>query len=197
MSETATLPITKLRPPSRPQIIKTIEPNATPPGALEWSDQKSKAHALRSWRRAVSITFPESGRMLRVAWALEWFFGTQGFAYCSDAFLASETGVAVNKIQAALRDLEAAGAIVRLHAWISRRERQRRIFPVSKIIEHPTVGWVGTPHNGTKLHPTVGGLDTYRRRNGLPSEMMAARRSAELREQTAPRFENHDLKHES
>lgn len=188
MSETA-LPIPRSLPPAAPSgpQLKTVGPNETPLGALEWSDQKTKAHALRSWRRAVSRTFPESGRTLRVGWALEWFFSAQGFAYCSDAFLAAETGVAINKVQSALRDLEAAGAIIRRHAWVSSRECQRRIFPLTKIIEtaalsHPTVGVGGTPHNGTKPHPTVGGLKTYGRGESLPSEMLAARRSAALRE---------------
>ena len=83
---------------------------------------------MHRWRRGLSRGFAERARALRVAWALEWLFTDDGYAYPSDPHLASDTGLPLNKVQAALNDLEQGRAILRVHIVIDGKLK-RRIFP--------------------------------------------------------------------
>jgi hypothetical protein len=56
-----------------------IDENATPLGALVWRTARQKAKLFDQWRVAIGKLFPSSARVLRVAWALEWLFGQEGF----------------------------------------------------------------------------------------------------------------------
>jgi hypothetical protein len=166
---------------------KFIDQNTTPQGALVWRTARQKAKLFDQWRVAVGKSFPSSARVLRVAWALEWLFGQEGFAYATDSYLSRKLGVAINKIQAALQDLEQGGAIVRASAFVQNKP-QRRIWPSSQIIERspPVTGGVGTPRHGSENTPSAGGTEyllTPRRSKSvrLSSIAEAARRDAELR----------------
>lgn len=154
-----------------------------PTGALQWSTNKDKSHALREWRRGISATFAEKARSIRVAWALEWLFQRSGYAYPTDSFLMRETGLPVAKVQAALHDLEKGGAIIRTHIIRSGSVTQRRIWPARKIAQPipPTVGNTYTPHIGSNHTPTVGGHNTYRNRFRPSSTLVASRLDAERR----------------
>src|SRR5689334_5656480 len=112
--------------PARPRSpMLVIGVDELPAAALPLAQ---KAKALRKWRNAVWQKVGTSAATLRVAWALEWFIGADGFAACPDSFIAKETGVHVKNVWKALRHLEAAGLIIRAHVETEPGAFQRRIF---------------------------------------------------------------------
>jgi len=176
-------------PPERKKSSrKFVGTSIVPEGALTWGTSRDRATALYHWRKAVSRTFPEAARVVRVAWLLEWLFGKDGFAFANDSHIERELSLPIKKIQAALLDLERAGAIIRVSVFV-RGKAQRRIWPARRIIEtvFPTVGKMDIPHGGSYVFPTVGGQNTIRKtfpRNSIKISTTAeqARKAAELRE---------------
>lgn len=85
---------------------------------------------------------------MTVAWAIEILSNARGFAFASDAALARECDLPVNKVQAALTEMERAGAIVRCHVPKG-RAFERRIFlgagVVAAVDTPPSWGWWDTP----------------------------------------------------
>lgn len=159
-----------------------------PAHAILWQTPGQKAKRLDAWRAEIGKLFPESGRILRIAWTLEWLFGSQGFAFPTDAFLSQKLAIPVNKIQSGLSDLERAGAIVRASVYI-RGRTQRRIWPSSKMLKviPPTMGGMDTPHDGDDHTPHDGGTEYLRRKpspriHRIGSIAEAARLDAERRE---------------
>src|SRR6516225_5324139 len=113
-----------------------------PPGALTWASGAERNRKLIPWRRAISMTFAERPRCLRVAWALDGLFnGKSGYAYPGNHGLANMTGLPINKVQDALLALESGGAILRITlvtpggGW-----PQRLIYPATALLPTPTVG---------------------------------------------------------
>src|SRR3981189_3239164 len=68
----------------------------TPANALSWRTRSEKAKALDGWRIEVGMTFPESARVLRIAWALEAMFGSnKRSARVTDSCLSRKLGMRV------------------------------------------------------------------------------------------------------
>lgn len=165
--------------------------NEWPSGALSWRNATEKGHRRRAWRQAVWRLFRSRGRTVTLAWALETLSGARGFAFASDAALARECDLPVNKVQAALTEMERAGAIVRCH--VSKGQAfERRIFLGAGIIsaaaDTPQVGGGGIPPKlGLPDTPQVGGREERGRgnRRGLGATLDAARADAERRDARA------------
>jgi hypothetical protein len=118
---------------------------SAPPGALTWSSAAERNRQLAPWRRAVSITYAEQSRCLRIAWVLDHLFNAKtGYAYPSNNYLADETGIAQNKVREALGLLENGGAIIRANFNHNGRQ-QRVIYPARALIPRPAVGREGEP----------------------------------------------------
>jgi hypothetical protein len=186
---TTTTPTAATATKSARRRRRVIAPDAIPDGVLAWTGKIPKRSALHLWRRGVCRRFATSARILRVAWALEWLFADCGYAYPTDSFLARQTDLPVNKVQAALAELESAGAIIRASVvWGG--SLRRRIWPAVAVSDGvsipPTVGGIDTPHRGTKIPPTVGGHNL--KLKALTSETItAARLDAERRERRSAR----------
>ena len=68
--------------------------SAAPPGALTWASPAERNRKLIPWRRAISQTFAERPRCLRVAWALDHLFNAKtGYAYPTNADIANMIGL--------------------------------------------------------------------------------------------------------
>jgi hypothetical protein len=140
---------------SPPEEIRQ-EP-ASPPQTLSWRSAAERNTKLRALRRAIMTVFSEQTRVLRIAWALEGLFNVKtGYAYPSNSWLAKETGVQENHVQAALLTMEQAGAIIR-RTILHNGRQQRVIYPASTIIPTPIVGVGGDPqqpgvHNLIRRH---------------------------------------------
>jgi hypothetical protein len=114
-----------------------------PPGALTWDSPAQRNRRLRAWRKAVSLTFAEQPRCLRVAWALDHLFNARtGFCNASNTYLASETGLTPRNLQKALAALESDGALVRGVTVQKSGQRWRAIYPAKTIL---TVGGARLP----------------------------------------------------
>lgn len=169
------------------------ESEAMPAGAMTWKSKRDKAKLLDTWRVQIGKTFSDSPRVLRVAWALEWLFTDDGYAYATDSFFAQKLDVPLKKIQAAMTELERSGGIVRASVYV-RNRLQRRIWPSSKILQSipPTVGGIHTPHDGSQHTPHGGGTEYLRKKPAsqnfrISSVADAARRDAERREEADAR----------
>ena len=124
---------------------------AAPSDTLTWGSAGERNRKLMRWRRAVSMTFAEQPRCLRVAWALDHLFNAKtGYAYPLNKQLAEMIGLPINKIQEALLTLESDGAIVRRSIVSPNGQPQRVIYAATALI--PSVEGVGSP-----LAPGVGG----------------------------------------
>lgn len=164
-----------------------------PEKALRWSKPAERAQQLDLWRCAVGRHFASSPRVIRVAWALEWCFGAQGYAFPTDGFLERKLDVPILKIQAALLELERAGAIIRASVYV-RNKSQRRIWPSSELpmVIFPTVGKVDIPHGGVKHLPHGGETESFNKESRFPAHRIsatqqAARREAEIRQRAEER----------
>lgn len=165
-----------------------IDARDIPANAIRWRTPAEKAKRLDAWRMAVGRHFASSARVLRVAWTLEWMFGPEGFAFATDAYLERKLGIPVIKIQAALQELEKAGAVIRASVFI-RDKAQRRVWPSTEIVAaiFPTVGNIDTPHGGLKPIPHGGETEDLLRgqrpkTRQFSSTVNDARKAAELRE---------------
>ena len=117
--------------------------DTAPSGALTWGSAAERNRKLIPWRRAISMTFAERPRCLRVAWALDGLFnGKCGYAYPVNADLTNMTGLPINKVQDTLLALESDGAILRI-TRVSGGRRQRLIYPATALLPTPTVGFGG------------------------------------------------------
>jgi hypothetical protein len=73
-----------------------------PAHALSWRTRSEKAKALDGWRVDVGMTFPESARVLRIAWALEAMFGSnKRYARVTDRYLSRKLGIPLKKFRPA------------------------------------------------------------------------------------------------
>jgi hypothetical protein len=101
----------------------------TPTNALSWRTRSQKAKALDGWRIEVGRTFPESARVLRVAWTLEALFGSaKGYARVTDCHLSRKLGIPLQKIRSSMTKLERSGLIVRSSVAVDGK-KHRRIWP--------------------------------------------------------------------
>jgi hypothetical protein len=155
---------------------------AAPRGALTWRSSAERNRMLKLWRGAVLATFGDSSRCVRLAWVLSDSFNAKlGYAFATNGWLARETFIAENKVQATLAALEQGGAIMR--TWVVRQngQKQRAIYPSRTLIPTPTVGVGGDPQQ-----PGVHNLS--RRTPRLPkTQLEIARRFAMAREERAAR----------
>ena len=88
---------------------------AAPSDVLTWGSAGERNRKLMPWRRAVSMTFAQQPRCLRVAWALDHLFNAKaGYAYPLNGHLANMTGLPIKKVQEALEKLDSDGAIARV-----------------------------------------------------------------------------------
>lgn len=126
--------------------FRVIRADETPPQALTWATSRERDHVLWCWRRGVTAGFPQKARVIRLAWALEWFFRKAGFAYAGDRYLAEQAGIALNKLQEVLTRLERSGAIIRVHVYENSAPK-RRIYPAATIAVPllPKLGGAGYP----------------------------------------------------
>lgn len=168
---------------SRPKFIAA---DTTPAGALRWRNSIERGQRADAWRRAVSSIFPADGRVLRISWLLQRLVAG-GYCFATDAYIAAETGVPINKVSEALATLERADAIIRRHV-LNGRKKQRRIWLSALVMNDPnvppTVGDTDTPRVGTNAPPSVGGQNrkyNKARENRVPDTMSTARLDAERR----------------
>jgi hypothetical protein len=163
-----------------------------PSDALTWGSAGERNKRLMRWRRAVSMTFAEQPRCLRVAWALDHLFNAKtGYAYPLNKQLANMTGLPINKIQEALLTLESDGAIVRRSIVLPNGQPQRVIYAATALL--PSVEGVGPPLSvGVGGQPPWGGVGGHPRQVGahnlktprMPkTELARARLAAELRQE--------------
>jgi hypothetical protein len=147
---------------------------AAPSDALTWNSAGERNRQLRLWRRAVSATFAEQPRCLRVAWHLDSLFNTKvGYAHPSNAYIANETGLATNKVQEALATLEKGGAVVRGTMIRPSGQKQRIIYPATALIPTPIAGVGATPTVGVGDHPHEVRAQNLRRIPRIQSSQMA------------------------
>ena len=138
--------------------------DTAPYGALTWGSAAERNKRLMPWRRAVSMTFAERPRCLRVAWALDQLFNAKtGYAYPPNKYLADVTGLPINKVQEALATLESDGAIVRVTIVRPNGQNQRIIYPANALIPPPAVGVGVTPTVGVGGHPQRAGAYNLKR----------------------------------
>ena len=140
---------------------------AAPSDALTWASAGERNKKLMRWRRAVSMTFAEQPRCLRVAWALDHLFNAKtGYAYPHNKQLANMTGLPINKVQEALLILESDGAIVRRSIVRPNGQPQRVIFAATALL--PSAEGVGPP-----LSVGVGGKPPWVGVGGHPRQVGA------------------------
>ncbi|MBR1270449.1 hypothetical protein JQ629_23520 [Bradyrhizobium sp. AUGA SZCCT0222] len=188
-----------IEPPSQmPSKRRFIKPSEVPEKAITWRTAAERAQQLDRWRTAVGRHFAGSSRVLRVAWTLEWMFGLkQGYAFCTDGFLERKLDIPIIKIQAALLELERAGAIIRASVF-DRNRAQRRIWASSELpaTMFPTVGGnTNIPHGGSKTIPHDGGTESSTKESRFSKIRFsatheAARKDAAIRERAAARRYN-------
>ena len=125
----------------------------TPANALSWRTRSEKAKALDGWRIEVGMTFPESARVLRIAWALEAMFGSnKRYARVTDSYLSRKLGIPLKKIQASMTKLERSGLIVRA-SIVADGKTHRRIWP-ARPQARPATG--RQPAAGAHQRPNLG-----------------------------------------
>jgi hypothetical protein len=173
--------------------------DTAPSGALTWGSAAERNKRLMPWRRAVSMTFAEQPRCLRVAWALDHLFNAKtGFCNASNPYLANVIGLPVNKVQEALATLESDGAIVRVVTLAPGRQRWRAIYPATALLPSlgspsprgvtgspPPRGVTGSPPpRGVTGRPHLLGVQNLSKRTRFPkTELERARLAAKLRQE--------------
>jgi hypothetical protein len=161
-------------------MTPATQPNSR--DVLTWQSKAERNKLLRLWRQAVRIFFGEEARCLRIAWALGDLFNDKtGYAFPSNATLATETGIAENKVQAALLALEQGGAIIR-RMIVHNGHPQRVIYPASTLIPRPAMGLGGTPTVGVGGDPQQPGVHILNKKPHIPkTEFERSRLAAEVR----------------
>jgi hypothetical protein len=123
-----------------------IEKTEAPPNALTWGSAVERKAQLKAWRRVVFKMFGEQTRALRLAWVLSDMFSiSECYAFPTNRYLADETGIARNKVQAALAELEHGEAIVRAEIVRVAGKKWRAIYPCRTLLPHPRRGGRGGP----------------------------------------------------
>ncbi len=121
-------------PPRRSaRTFQVVSPSHWPAGALPKASGRQKGLLRRRWRHAVMCKFAGSSRVLRIAWALQELSAKNGYAFATDTHLARETCVPPDKVERALKELQDAGCIIRVHVY-ENAIPQRRIFLSGRII---------------------------------------------------------------
>ena len=157
-----------------------------PNDALTWRNAYQRSERMFAWRCAFMARFTSNARILRIAWLLDCLFLKHGYAYATDLYISNKLGIQINNVQAALTEMEQAGAIIRASVFIGGKP-QRRIWPSTKIIPLTARG-MDTPHGETQDTPHGKGGDSLRTTRtpkhvrNTPTQA-AAKRAAELREQ--------------
>jgi hypothetical protein len=64
-------------------------------------------------------------RVLRVAWLLQSLCLKEGSAFANDSYISDTLGIQLNHVQAALAELERAGAIVRASSFVDGKPQRR------------------------------------------------------------------------
>jgi hypothetical protein len=155
-----------------------------PSGALTWGSAAERTGQLTRWRRAVFSIFGEQPRAIRVAWVLTDLFNIQrGYAFPSNAYLAEQTNMAVNKLRATLEILESGGAIIRAQVINpATGQTQRVIHPATAIIPRPALGHGGrSPTLGQRGEPQQSGHQNLRRILRIQSSQMALAKAVSAR----------------
>jgi hypothetical protein len=156
----------------------------SPSGALTWKSSAERNRQLRLWRRAVFSIFGEQPRAIRVAWVLTDLFNVKrGNAFPSNAYLAEESNMAVNKLRATLGILESGGAIIRAHGINpATGQTQRVIHPATAIIPRPALGHGGrSPTLGQRGEPQQSGHQNLRRIPRIQSSQIALAKAESAR----------------
>jgi hypothetical protein len=109
----------------------------TPIDALTWKTPRQRTKRMFAWQCALMVRFGASPLILCVGWLLYTLAMKEGAAFATDGWMAETLGMERKHIQAALTDLEWAGAIVRASRFVDGRP-QRRIWPSNKIIPPAT-----------------------------------------------------------
>jgi hypothetical protein len=140
------MPLTPKRGSMRSQKYGVNAEDASPFIPPTDRDQfpRLKPPAARQWRRQLIAKLPRFARCYAVGWVLEWWFATKGHAPCDNAFIQKETGIAINKVQAALQMIEKAALIKRVML-----DGKRVIVPV---VPTPVTGVTPRPHHGDPRH---------------------------------------------
>jgi hypothetical protein len=155
-----------------------------PVGALRWFNTGQRGKLLYEWRKGIWRTFPRDARVLRIAWALEYLFVREGYAFVSNPRLASDTAIDLKKLERALKLMADKGVIIRGHVG-----PQRRIFPAIHVIGAPAVTGGTAPAVTAPQHPpSWEGHKLKKNAPPLTSTQNAARQYAQCREaRTQPR----------
>ena len=106
---------------------------------------------------AVSNKFATSVRLVRIAWLVGTLSLRDGYALATDAYISKTLGIALNKVQQAIMELEKDGTIVRASHFLHGKA-QRRIWPSTKIIP-PMAGGMDTPYDDQSDTPRRGGTE--------------------------------------
>jgi hypothetical protein len=130
-----------------------IDENATPLGALVWRTARQKAKLFDQWRVAIGKLFPSSARVLRVAWALEWLFGQEGFAYATDSYLSRKLGIPSIKFRPLFKILNGQGASFALRSSCRISPSVASGRPLKSSNVHPLPWGVGTPPQRPANYP--------------------------------------------
>jgi hypothetical protein len=176
--------VVPFKSPSKQHRRRRFE-RGTPDDALTWKTPRQRSTRMFAWQIEVMAKFCTSPRALRIAWLLASLSMKEGYAYPTDSYISKTLDIQLNHVQAALAELERAGAIVRASRFVKKKP-QRRIWPSTKIIP-PTAGGIHTPHGGTQDTPHGGGTDSIeqphaRRASRESSTQRSARLDAERRE---------------
>jgi hypothetical protein len=169
-------------PKKRPrQRRRFIGPDETPEGAFTWRNGQERNKLLWIWRGAFCKLFPESARLIRIAWALEGMCRKKGYAWGGDDYLSQELGIRPNHLRAALAAMERAGTIIRAYIFESgKTEPERRIWLSAKY------------HVGTNSCPDVG---QNKPTSGLKLTYVGTKKNAPSANE--PNGLRHDLRGES
>jgi hypothetical protein len=154
-----------------------------PSGALTWASTKERNRVLKLWRHAVFAVFAEQPRAIRIASVLVDLFNVKkGYCFATNAYLAQETSIAVNKLRATLLILENGGAIIRANVTNpATGQVQRVIYPATAIIPRPALGQGGSPTLGQRGEPQQPGHQNLRRIPRIQSSQIALAKADSVR----------------
>src|SRR5262249_34747489 len=132
------------------------------------------------------LLFSSNNRILRIGWLLDCLCWKEGYAYPTDSYISTTLDIQLNNVQAALTEMERAGAIIRASVFVDGKA-ERRIWPSTKIIPLTTRG-MDIPHDGSQDTPHGKGTDSIRKERTpkttrVSPTQAAAKRDAELREE--------------
>jgi hypothetical protein len=124
------------------------------------------------WQLAIGARFATNARTLRIAWLLQSLCLKEGYAYATDGYISRTLSIQKTNVQAALTELERAGAIIRASVFVE-GQAQRRIWPSIEIIPLTARG-MDTPHGDTRDTPHGEGTDSLGRERTMRRARMSA-----------------------